>query len=93
MKYRIIQRGDGKYKVQAKDKRSDTWNDVDCHCDDYVSFNPEDILLIRGVDRNDYCNGVFSKLSDAERKVESLIQEFKLEESRKSFNVIKECEV
>jgi hypothetical protein len=92
MKYRIIERGDGKFIVEKEKiikkffKDEIYWEHVSTQCEDY----PE----VRSIeDRMDNYNSVFSTLDLAQKKMRRLIECTKLKELRKTFKIIEECEV
>lgn len=89
MKYRIIQRGDGKFQVQYKHSRND-WRHVEVHHFDY----PYDLDNWRESSHyDDYLERVYSSLELAQAKLNKIIEATKKEELKKKITVIEEVSV
>ena len=72
MKYRIIQRGDGKYKVQMKRTFFLPWENVYCYGNDYSSYNG--FGFEKNIEYEDRKMHVFSDLELAKAKIQSEIK-------------------
>lgn len=97
MKYRIIQRGDGKFQVQRKETWSDDWSYVYCSKDDYVS---EDMSYQEWENSNHYKDRqdhVLSTLELAQSKLNKIVDEETREKNKekmmKKFKLIKTVKV
>lgn len=103
MKFRIIQRVDGKYKVQRKLWIFGAWQDVFIWVSDYQT-NGRIENWEGSSQREDYQKGVFGDIELAKNKVKELMKDFQddVEKCRlleadkklqKQFKVIEEIEV
>lgn len=86
MKYRIIQRGDGKFLVQEK-VGFFSWRNIYVRRDDF----PDDINSTTY--DYDWINGVYPTIEIAKAKIQKLVDEKKAEQMKKQFKVIEEVEV
>lgn len=90
MKFRIIERGDGKFLVEEQHrvrgvfKDQISWMHVITCTDDYPREE---------YDKEDHFNALFSTLELAEKKIKSLIEYEKLKTIKDTRKVIKEVEV
>ena len=85
MKYRIIENGLGKFKVQKKVNWSNLWNDVYLEGCDYPDITEK---YKESKHYNDYENQVFGDLDLATKKLDRLIAEEKKKKLEDTFKVI-----
>lgn len=95
MKYRIIQRGDGKFIVEESSikkhyikKNEIIWTHCVSSYDDYPEENENWLIH-----KKDCYDSVFCTLELAQKKVKTLIENKKLQDLKKIYKVIEEREV
>lgn len=89
MKYRIIERGDGKFKVQSRVHWWGKWEDEYNYSEDYPGFNS----FVESPMTDDWRDRVFSSVDLAQSKIKKLRDERQAEQLKKQFKVVEEVEV
>lgn len=93
MKYRIIERGDGKFKVQSKAHWLDKWKDEYLNSEDYPDSLKKYSEWEQSQQYKDRWEQVFSNIELAQEKIKNITEKKNIEKLKKQFKVIEEVEV